>query len=99
MKAPEQHLLSSWPGNVRELQNIVSRTVLTARGPIIEPEDLKLKTKGKDAEDTWLPLYPLTGWKEAKAILEGRYFENLLSIHDGSVTKAARHAGIARKNL
>lgn len=29
-----------WPGNVRELENLVERLVVTARGSIIQPEDL-----------------------------------------------------------
>jgi DNA-binding NtrC family response regulator len=29
-----------WPGNIRELENVIERTVILSKGPIINPEDL-----------------------------------------------------------
>jgi sigma-54 specific flagellar transcriptional regulator A len=37
MSAIENH---AWPGNVRALENAIERSVLLARGPFIEPEDI-----------------------------------------------------------
>lgn len=36
-----------WPGNIRELRNVVRRAVLSARGPLIEEEDLPLTAGGR----------------------------------------------------
>src|SRR5579871_941477 len=32
----------AWPGNIRELENVIHNAVLLARGPAIEPSDLRL---------------------------------------------------------
>jgi DNA-binding NtrC family response regulator len=39
--AAERVETSHWPGNVRELENAMHRAVILARGPEIEPEDLR----------------------------------------------------------
>lgn len=45
----ERLLLSyRWPGNVRELQNKVKRAVLMARQPVIEADDLNIRTEDTD---------------------------------------------------
>ena len=43
--AAERLLLSySWPGNIRELENVVHYAMLVARGPSIEPQDLRFSS-------------------------------------------------------
>ena len=32
----------AWPGNIRELENVIHNAVLLAKGPAIEPSELKL---------------------------------------------------------
>src|SRR5262249_41532477 len=33
-----------WPGNVRELENVIERSILLARGPRVEAEDIRIDT-------------------------------------------------------
>lgn len=45
LPAAERLLLSySWPGNIRELENVVHYAMLVARGPSIEPQDLRFSS-------------------------------------------------------
>ena len=56
----------SWPGNILELENVIERSVLLARGPIIEevalslnhqenvsiiPQDIRMKTIRENERD------------------------------------------------
>ncbi len=36
-----------WPGNLRELANVIRRALLLRRGPVIEPEDIRLGSIGR----------------------------------------------------
>ena len=38
-----------WPGNVRELENVIKSLVITARGPVIDAEDLPRNLRGPGA--------------------------------------------------
>ena len=42
--AMERLMSYHWPGNVRELENVVERSVLLARGPCVEAEDIRIDT-------------------------------------------------------
>lgn len=42
----------SWPGNVRELENIIERTVVMSRKPVIDERDLKLITVPQKPRET-----------------------------------------------
>jgi DNA-binding NtrC family response regulator len=42
--AMERLVAYYWPGNVRELENVVERSVLLARGPRVEADDVKIDT-------------------------------------------------------
>src|SRR6204780_1856647 len=33
-----------WPGNVRELENVVERSILLAKGPLVEADDIRIDT-------------------------------------------------------
>ncbi|HXH28987.1 MAG TPA: sigma-54 dependent transcriptional regulator [Candidatus Polarisedimenticolia bacterium] len=49
----------SWPGNVRELENVLERTVVLAKGDLIEPSDLppNLRDGSVQGADVKLSLY------------------------------------------
>jgi len=47
-KATEQLLSYSWPGNIRELEHLIERSILLAKGPVIE-EVIIPKIKEKDS--------------------------------------------------
>src|SRR6201999_3905580 len=40
--AMERLVAYSWPGNVRELENVIERSVLLAKGPRVEADEVKL---------------------------------------------------------
>jgi DNA-binding NtrC family response regulator len=87
-----------WPGNVRELENAIRRTVILSRGPVITASDLGSKEGDKD-------LLPPTNqdlsYREAKKTVldtfNRQYLSNLLALHQGNVTHAAKKCGLERQ--
>ncbi|HET9122714.1 MAG TPA: sigma-54 dependent transcriptional regulator [Acidiferrobacteraceae bacterium] len=90
----------SWPGNIRELRNAVERALLSARGPLLGPEDLPQALlgghkanasatggPGTETLDEWL-----TGL-ERQAILEA------LAECSGVQAQAARRLGVSERSL
>jgi DNA-binding NtrC family response regulator len=74
-----------WPGNVRELRNFLERQVATGRSS--EAAAVTESPKGPEP------------YRAARLRFERRYFEALLREHRGSVTAAARAAGLSRVSL
>jgi DNA-binding NtrC family response regulator len=76
-----------WPGNVRELEHIIERAVLMCDGPRLRLADVVLPAD--------VPARPLS-FREAKAQeverFERRYLTDLLDLHAGNISKAARAA-------
>ena len=76
-----------WPGNVRELEHIVQRAVLLCEGPFIRLGDIALPVATARR--------PLS-FREAKAReveqFERRYLTDLLELHAGNISRAARAA-------
>jgi DNA-binding NtrC family response regulator len=56
----------AWPGNIRELENVIHNAVLLARGPLIEPADLRLNLMAKPAA----PGKPANLEEELRPLLE-----------------------------
>ena len=83
-------LIHPWPGNVRELENRVSRAVIMARGPSIEPADLDLQP----AE-----LEPASSLRAARERTEREALVDVLSRHRGNISKAARSLQVSRPTL
>jgi len=79
-----------WPGNVRELENKIQQTVVMATRNVVQPGDIDLPG-GLDT------------FREEKQKVVGRfeynYITNLLSLHDGNISRAAKAAGMDRKNF
>ncbi|MEO8550486.1 MAG: sigma-54 dependent transcriptional regulator [Kofleriaceae bacterium] len=98
----------SWPGNVRELENSVLHMLALHRGEVVGPDALppaitgKNRTNGPGAtisDDE----SELTGLTEAKrragAAFEKRYLSRVMEKSQGSVSEAARLAGLDRTNF
>ncbi|MDX1999722.1 MAG: sigma 54-interacting transcriptional regulator [Thermoanaerobaculia bacterium] len=88
-----------WPGNVRELEHRVQRALWLAPCAYVTAADLGLaeaSTASPLAPDDALPSLP-----EARALandrFERRYLEEVLRRTRGSVSEAARHAGVSRQ--
>lgn len=80
-----------WPGNVRELENLIERTVALSESRIISEADLDLP----QANVPVVVALPLS-FQEAKAKciaeFERDYIQELLRLHLGNITRAARAA-------
>jgi DNA-binding NtrC family response regulator len=92
-----------WPGNVRELENVVERSLVLARGGVIEAEDIRLDyaptrnarhANGNGAGDDWfLPEGVSLDQHEQNLIREA------LRRASGNKSQAARLLGLSRNAL
>jgi len=98
----------SWPGNVRELQGVIQRAVAMTSGDTLEAHDLDLpKTDRQEVKGPTLTLLSRQGITEScsfqdmktKVIeeFERAYLSELLTIHHGNISKAARAAKKERR--
>jgi two-component system response regulator HydG len=95
----------AWPGNVRELENAILHAIALHHGDVIGPESLPAAIVGRpragaaaNSEDG--ELEPLTEAKRrASAAFEKRYLVKVMEKAKGSVSEAARLAGIDRTNF
>ncbi|HEY0251124.1 MAG TPA: sigma-54 dependent transcriptional regulator, partial [Kofleriaceae bacterium] len=98
----------SWPGNVRELENSILHALALHRGETISPDALPpaISGRGKGAgsamatNDDDDELTPLTEAKRrASGAFEKRYLTRVMEKAHGSVSEAARLAGLDRTNF
>jgi DNA-binding NtrC family response regulator len=91
-----------WPGNVRELENVIERSVLLAKGPRVEADDIRIDTGGgrsrvsaasATAGDHFLPEGMTLDSYEQSIIREA------LKRADGNKSQAARLLGLTRNAL
>jgi two-component system response regulator HydG len=100
-----------WPGNVRELENAIMHAIALHQGDVIVPESLPgaimARSNGKitatipvtsaDGDDQ---LPPLTEAKRrASAVFEKNYLTLAMERAKGSISEAARLAGLDRTNF
>jgi DNA-binding NtrC family response regulator len=87
-----------WPGNVREMENIIQRSVVLARGPVLQLQDLPLDlalpgTGVRQGQETGLPL------REAREQFERQYVLRALEGVGWNQSRAARELGLHRNTL
>jgi two-component system, NtrC family, response regulator HydG len=102
----------AWPGNVRELENAIMHAVALRQGDVISPESLPAvileRGTGRSStsisvpmvggEDDQLP--PLTEAKRrAAGVFEKNYLNMAMERAKGSISEAARLAGLDRTNF
>jgi len=80
----------SWKGNVRELENALTRAVILAKGDVILPENLPVDTAEKKIFSQ--ELIPLRE-------VEKNYIQYVLTVTQGSKTKASQILQISRPTL
>jgi DNA-binding NtrC family response regulator len=99
----------AWPGNVRELENAILHAIALHHGDVIGPESLPAAIVGRtrsaaapahSSVDDIGELEPLTDAKRrASAAFEKRYLLKVMEKAKGSVSEAARLAGLDRTNF
>jgi len=97
----------SWPGNVRELENALMRAIAFCHGNSIALESLpyQITTRGKGSQPIGVfrgegGLLPLTEAKRrAITTYEQNYLVHVMELAKGSVSAAARLAGLDRANF
>lgn len=94
--ATHKLLAHTWPGNIRELEGVLQRAVLHSRGPVIEAHHVEL------AGSIAVEKVPGT-LSQAKMVaiqqFERGYLINLLRLHHGNITHAAKAAGKERRSF
>lgn len=93
-----------WPGNVRELENVVQRAVAMTSGKVILPSEIGSPSlRPRPTKTNRLVVDESIAFHDAKSDLVGRfekaYASQLLRVHSGNVSAAARAAGLDRKSL
>jgi DNA-binding NtrC family response regulator len=97
--AMERLLAYHWPGNVRELENVVERSILLAKGPLVEAEDIRIdmnigRTRpAATTGDGFLPEGMTLDQYEQSLIREA------LKRANGNKSHAARLLGLTRNAL
>ena len=91
-------LSHAWPGNVRELENVIRQAAILSEGTVIQACDLDLPVEARTSvSSTAEPL------KVAKARViekfERAYLTEIVSMCDGNISKAARHAQKNRREF
>ncbi len=84
-----------WPGNIRELQNIVERTVILAKGPLITSELLPYYLQ----KTSFLPAAKLLDIQDEKPEDEKECIKRLLEKNYWNISRAAKEMGVARSTL
>jgi len=110
-EALEAMLAYGWPGNVRELENAIMQATALHQGGVIGPESLppqiapRARCLGSGSgshapisdDDTHLPLTEAK--RRASSAYERAYLQRVMEKAKGSVSEAARLAGLDRTNF
>ncbi len=87
-----------WPGNVRELENVIERSILLAKGPRVEADDIKIemgvgRARPAFSSEAFLPEGMTLDQYEQSIIREA------LKRANGNKSQAARLLGLTRNAL
>jgi len=96
--AMERLVSYHWPGNVRELENVIERSILLAKGPMVEADDVKIesgigRSRPAFSTDAFLPEGMTLDQYEQSIIREA------LKRANGNKSQAARLLGLTRNAL
>ncbi|MBN2416886.1 sigma-54-dependent Fis family transcriptional regulator [bacterium] len=92
----------TWPGNVREVENVIQRVISMADSDYIEYEHLPSALrpeKTDNAAEAFLEMRYHDAKKQCLTRFSKEYFDRLLVIHQGNISKVAQSAGISRKSI
>ncbi len=92
-----------WPGNIRELINIVERSIILERGSTLLQVDLPNRPHRKAGSGALLDFneeLPLEEVREqAIDLVEKEYMKRILAKYQGSIKRAAEHAGLTTRSI
>jgi DNA-binding NtrC family response regulator len=89
-------LAHTWPGNIRELEGVLQRAVLHSGGATIEADHVELAgAMATEKASGTLSQAKMAAMQE----FERTYLINLLRVHHGNVTHAAKAAGKERRTF
>ena len=86
-----------WPGNVRELDAVIHRAVLLAMSDILTMDDLDISVPHR--KDEREPALLRTVKSQAIEQFERTYLIDLLRLHQGNISRAAKSAGKERRTF
>ena len=97
----------AWPGNVRELENAVLHAIALRSGDVIGTESLPANVAGRvravtsngSSEQITVDVGLTEAKRRASAAFEKRYLVRVMEQAKGSVSEAARLAGLDRTNF
>jgi DNA-binding NtrC family response regulator len=102
-RAMEILLDYTWPGNIRQLENAIECACITARGPMIQPEDLPPDLVNPQTSklphhiNLDRPLHQVV--REIVADVEQQYIRKALQKAHGNVTRCAVLCGLSRRAM
>jgi DNA-binding NtrC family response regulator len=89
----------SWPGNVRELVNVVERSVVLSKGPVVALSELPDAIRREELARTDLSGCTAANLKSALALPEKQIILDALGAHGWSRQDTAKALGINRTTL
>lgn len=95
-EATRKLLAHTWPGNIRELEGVLQRAVLHSGGAVIQAHHVELA--GSIAAEK-APGTLSQAKMAAMQQFERTYLINLLTVHHGNITHAAKAAGKERRTF
>jgi two-component system response regulator HydG len=88
-----------WPGNVRELENAIERAIVLAKSDVVTMDLLPASVQLQRSMAGGSPDSDLVPLVEARAAFERDYVRRVLEVAGGSLSEAARLAGLDRSNF
>jgi len=88
-----------WPGNIRELQNVLTQSVIRARGHVIGPSELNLQAGSYDSDSVTPSSSNKSEQPLSLAEMEARHIQHVLNYCQGHKAQSANILDISRPAL
>jgi DNA-binding NtrC family response regulator len=88
-----------WPGNFTELESVVKDLALTALEDEIQLEDVERALAARGTPGALGEVAFDRPYREAREAFERAYFEHLLALEHGSMSRVAERSGLERTHL